>query len=126
MTALQQAATRGFASHAEAFVRALNFRTALIAAGVLVGAALATLGGGYWWGRGAARADIHQTEAGLQAAFSRGPEAAANPIRRAPWFQRRRHWEWPASHSPRPRLATIWTGSGSRAGAMSSGVSASR
>jgi len=31
MTALQQAATRGFASHAEAFVRALNLRTALMA-----------------------------------------------------------------------------------------------
>ena len=36
----------------------------------------AALGGGYWWGRSAARADIRQTEAGLQAAFSRGPEAA--------------------------------------------------
>ena len=76
MTALRQAATREFASHAEAFGRALNHRTALIAAGVLVGTALVAGGGGYYWGRSAARADTQQTEAGLQAAFSRGPEAA--------------------------------------------------
>jgi len=73
---LEQAAVRGADRQAAALARAHNLRTVLIAAGVLVGTALATLGGGYWWGRSAARADIHQTEAGLQAAFSRGPEAA--------------------------------------------------
>jgi hypothetical protein len=36
----------------------------------------AALGGGYWWGSSTAQAAIHETEAGLQAAFNDGPEAA--------------------------------------------------
>ena len=48
---LEQAAVRGADRQAAALARAHNLRTVLIAAGVLVGTALATLGGGYWGSR---------------------------------------------------------------------------
>ena len=76
LAALERAAVRGADRRAVDLARAHNLRTLLIAAGLLVGVAVAGIGGGYWWGRHAAQADIRETEAGLHAAFSRAPEAA--------------------------------------------------
>ena len=57
-------------------VEVFDRNTALIAAAVLVGGILSAFAGGYWWGSSSAKAAIHETEAGLQAAFNDGPEAA--------------------------------------------------
>jgi hypothetical protein len=59
-------------------VQVFDRNTALLAAAVLVGVAFACLGGGYLWGGNDARADIHETEAGLRAAFSDNAADANN------------------------------------------------
>jgi len=66
-------------------VRVFDRNTALIAAAVLVGSILAALAGGYWWGDSNATAAVHETEAGLQAAFSGGPEAARDWLNLMTW-----------------------------------------
>ena len=58
-------------------VRVFDRNTALLAALALVLTAGAGLGGGYWWGSSTANAGIHQTEAGLRAAFNESPADAA-------------------------------------------------
>ena len=61
-------------------VRVLDRNSILVATVVLVGTGASCLGGGYWWGGSNARADIHETEAGLQAAFAGGVDDARS------WF----------------------------------------
>jgi len=56
-------------------VRVFDRNSALIAAGILVVGLTLSLAGGYWWGNSDATTAVHETEAGLQAAFSHGPEA---------------------------------------------------
>jgi hypothetical protein len=57
-------------------VKTFDRNTALLAGAVLFGVASAGLGGGYIWGGNDARADIHETEAGLHAAFLDSPAEA--------------------------------------------------
>lgn len=66
-------------------VRVFDRNTALIAAAVLVGSILAATAAGYWWGDSSATAAIQETEAGLQAAFSNGPEAARDWLNLMTW-----------------------------------------
>ncbi len=51
----------------------------------LVGGILGAFGGGYWWGSSTADAAIHRTEAGLQAAFNQGPDAARTWLNLMTW-----------------------------------------
>jgi len=74
---LQRAAANGAGQHVVALARAHHRRTSLLMAGLLVGAAVASLAGGYWWGHAEAVASIHETEHGLATAFTDGPDAAA-------------------------------------------------
>ena len=57
-------------------VQVSNRNSILVAAAVLAGTGASGLSGGFLWGHSNARADIHETEAGLQAAFSTGPDDA--------------------------------------------------
>ena len=66
-------------------VRVFDRNTALLAAAVLVLAAGGCLWGGYHWGSSDARADIHQTEAGLRQAFAQGPAEAASWLGLMQW-----------------------------------------
>jgi hypothetical protein len=66
-------------------VHVFDRNTALIAAAVLVGGILAAFVGGYWWGDSSATADIRETEAGLEAAFNNGPEAAQDWLNLMTW-----------------------------------------
>jgi hypothetical protein len=66
-------------------VRVFDRNSALIAAAVLVGSILAAGLGGYWWGNSSATAAIHETEVGLQAAFSDGPSAARDWLNLMTW-----------------------------------------
>jgi hypothetical protein len=66
-------------------VQVFDRNTALVAAGVLVGSILIALAGGYWWGDSNATAGIRETEVGLQAAFSDGPEAARDWLNLMTW-----------------------------------------
>jgi len=66
-------------------VQVFDRNTALIAAGVLVGSILIALAGGYWWGDSNATAGIRETETGLRAAFSGGPEAARDWLDLMTW-----------------------------------------
>ena len=70
-------------------VRVFDRNTTLIAVAVLFSMTGVCLTGGYWWGSSNALAGIHETEAGLRAAFANGPVNAKawadllewNPIR---------------------------------------------
>ena len=66
-------------------VRVFDRNSALFAAAVLVGSILAALAGGYWWGDSNATAAVHETEAGLQIAFSNGPDAARDWLNLMTW-----------------------------------------
>lgn len=66
-------------------VRVFDRNSALIAAAVLAGSILAALAGGYWWGDSNATAAVHETEAGLQAAFNGGPHAARDWLNLMTW-----------------------------------------
>ena len=66
-------------------VRVFDRNTALIAAAVLFGSILGAFVGGYWRGSSTANAAIHETEAGLQAAFNQGPEAARDWLNLMTW-----------------------------------------
>lgn len=57
-------------------VRVFDRNTALLAAGALVAAVVVAFAGGVWWGNSTAEASIHQTQAGLVAAFNGGPDTA--------------------------------------------------
>jgi hypothetical protein len=59
-------------------VQVFDRNTALWAAAVLFGTAVACLVGGYVWGGNVAEADIQETEAGLRVAFSNSPADAKN------------------------------------------------
>ena len=59
-------------------VKVFDRNTALWAAAALFGTAVACLVGGYVWGSNVASADIHETEAGLRAAFSNSAADANN------------------------------------------------
>ena len=66
-------------------IRVFDRNTALAAAGVLFAVAASCLGGGFWWGHHAATTSIHETEAGLQAAFAQGPKAAQKWLNLMQW-----------------------------------------
>lgn len=66
-------------------VRVFDRNSALVAAGVLVGSILVALAGGYWWGDSSATVAVHETEAGLQTAFSDGPRAARDWLNLMTW-----------------------------------------
>ncbi len=74
---LGRAATHSANVHMLAMVRAHNLRTLLLYGGAFVGAVLAGIGGGFWWGQVSANAAVHETEAQLAQAFQAGPGAAA-------------------------------------------------
>lgn len=57
-------------------IRGIRPTALFTAAGVLFAVVAVCLAGGYWWGRSSAQSEIRQTEAGLQAAFSNGSDAA--------------------------------------------------
>ena len=80
LQALVKAAATGADRRAGDLARAQARRTAMIAGAILAGSVLTTAAvfglGGYWWGHSSAVASIHETEAGLDAAFAAGPEAA--------------------------------------------------
>lgn len=59
--------------------------TALVVAGALFSVSAACLGGGYWWGYHEAMTDFHETEAGLRAAFSDGPQSAQKWLQLMQW-----------------------------------------
>ena len=58
-------------------VRVFDRNTALLAAAILVATTGGCLWGGYLWGSSTALAGVHQTEAGLRAAFNASPADAA-------------------------------------------------
>lgn len=66
-------------------VRVFDRNSALTAAAVLVGSILLAGAGGYWWGDSDASVALHQTEAGLQAAFRNGPQAARDWLNLMTW-----------------------------------------
>jgi hypothetical protein len=66
-------------------VRVFDRNSTLIAASVLVGSILVAGIGGYWWGSSSATAAVHETEAGLQAAFTNGPRAARDWLNLMTW-----------------------------------------
>lgn len=57
-------------------IRVFDRNSARIAAFILFAGCAAFLGGGYYWGNSHAYVHIHQTEAGLQAAFSNDADGA--------------------------------------------------
>ena len=75
---LGRATTHSVNQHLVQMVRAHNLRTLLIYGGAFVGAVLAGIGGGFWWGQASANAAVHETEQQLAQAFQAGPGAAAN------------------------------------------------
>ena len=66
-------------------VQVSNRNSILVAAAVLAGTGAGGLGGGFLWGHSNARADIHETETGLQAAFSTGPDDAQRWLALMTW-----------------------------------------
>ncbi len=78
---VEKAAAAGAARYGADLARAQARRTAMLAGAILAGSVLTTAAvfgfGGYWWGHSAAVAQVHETEAGLIAAFEGGPDAAA-------------------------------------------------
>lgn len=82
---LEQAAAAGAARQADKMARAAVQRNTLLSAAVLTGSVLltGTVAGviGYNYGRASMAAAVHETEAGLTAAFHDGSDSAANWLR---------------------------------------------
>lgn len=74
---LEKAAASGAARQAASLAQSFALRVGLAAALVLCATAAASVGAGYWWGAGDARAAINETEHGLTEAFRAGPQDAA-------------------------------------------------
>ena len=66
-------------------IRVFDRNTALLAAAVFVFSLLGAYALGDWRGSSRAYADIHETEAGLQAAFTGGPDAARSWLHLMTW-----------------------------------------
>jgi hypothetical protein len=82
---LEEAAVRGADRRAAMLARQHSIRTLLIAAGVLVGAMIASLGAGYWVGWSRANDTARSAEAHLAAFFADGAMGAARWADLASW-----------------------------------------
>lgn len=87
-------------------VKVFDRNTALSAAATLFGVAVACLGGGYWWGHQSAATGIHETEAGLQAAFKGNPATAKTWLGLMQWNS----LSDALTHCSDPRFANVQDG----------------